>query len=65
MEERIIKLESIVSMQDETINKLNEELFRQQQDAVRLRLRLEALEEKVAELDSPDEIAGNERPPHY
>ena len=65
MEERIIKLESLAAMQDETIGKLNEEIFRQQQDIARVQRRIDALEEKIADLDQSGEIAGNERPPHY
>jgi len=65
MQERIIKLETLAAMQDETIGKLNEEIFRQQQDVARLQRRIDALEEKIAALDQSGEIAGNERPPHY
>lgn len=65
MQERIIKLETLAAMQDETIEKLNGELFRQQQDVARLQRRIDALEEKIADLDPSGEIAGNERPPHY
>ena len=65
MEERIIQLETLSAMQDETIRQLNEEIFQQQQDLTKLRARLELLEKKVAELDEPGQIAGNERPPHY
>ena len=65
MQERIIKLETLAAMQDETIEKLNGELFRQQQDVAGLQRRIDALEEKIADLDQSGEIAGNERPPHY
>ncbi|QBG48369.1 SlyX family protein [Verrucomicrobia bacterium S94] len=65
MEERIIQLESLVAMQDKTIESLNEEIYRQQQDILHLRKRLERLEEKILQLQHPDEIAENERPPHY
>ena len=65
MEERIIKLETLSVMQDETVVTLNQELFRQQQDIVRLQRRIDALEKKLAEHEQPDEIAGNEKPPHY
>ncbi len=65
MEERIIKLESLAALQDETIGKLNVELFRQQQDIARLQRRIEAIEQKMAELGGPEPVAGNERPPHY
>ena len=65
MNERIIKLESLAAMQDETIDKLNKELYRQQQDFARLQQRIEILEQKMTEFGEPDSIAGNERPPHY
>lgn len=65
MEERIIQLETLSALQDETIATLNQELFRQQQDTLRLTRRLEALENKLAEFDQPNEIGGNEKPPHY
>ncbi|MEN7972705.1 MAG: SlyX family protein [Verrucomicrobiota bacterium] len=65
MEERIIKLETLAAMQDGTIEKLNEELFRQQQDIARLQRHIDTIKKKVAELNEPDPIAGNERPPHY
>ena len=61
----MIQLETLSAMQDETIRQLNEELFRQQQDMAKLRARIERLEKKIAELDDPEPIAGNERPPHY
>ena len=65
MEKRIIELESLAALQDETIDRLNKELYRQQQDLARLQQRLDTLERKVAELEQPDPVAGNERPPHY
>lgn len=65
MEERIIQLESMSAMQDETIRSLNEEVFRQQQDISKLRNQLEILEKKILELGDQDQIGGNERPPHY
>lgn len=65
MEERIIKLETLSALQDDTIATLNQEIFRQQQDILQLTRRIGALEEKLAEFDQPDEIGGNEKPPHY
>ncbi|MDZ8118089.1 SlyX family protein [Pontiella agarivorans] len=65
MEERIIQLETLAAMQDKTIESLNEEIYRQQQDIARLTKRLERMEEKILQLQHPNEIAGNERPPHY
>ena len=65
MEERIIQLETVSAMQDEAIASLNIEIFRQQQDAVQLRQKLELLEQKLVDMNDPEEISGNERPPHY
>ena len=65
MEERIIQLETLSALQDETIKSLNQEIFRQQQEASMLRKRLDTLESKVAEMQHPQEIGSSERPPHY
>ena len=65
MEERIIQLETLSALQDETIATLNHELFRQQQDILQLKRRVESLEQKLAEFTPGDEIGGNEKPPHY
>ena len=65
MQKRIIQLETLSAMQDETIRKLNEEIFRQQQDITRLQRRIEAIEQKMADLADPEPVGGNERPPHY
>jgi len=65
MEERLIKLETISALQDETISKLNGEIFQQQQDIARLRRRIGELERRLNELAEPGEIGGNEKPPHY
>jgi len=65
MEERIIQLETLSAMQDATIAGLNQEIFLQQQDLQKLKLRIEVLEQKLTDLVPPDEIGGNEKPPHY
>ena len=65
MEERINQLEALAALQDETIAALNAELFRQQRDMAGLQHRIEALEKKMKQLAPADEIAGNERPPHW
>jgi uncharacterized coiled-coil protein SlyX len=65
MEDRIIQLETLITLQDETIRSLNEEVFRQQKDITNLTERLIILEEKIRELQQEDPVAGNERPPHY
>jgi len=65
MEERVDQLESLMALQDDTIAALNTEVFRQQQDIAVLQRRITALEKKLEELEEPDEIAGNEKPPHW
>ncbi len=65
MEERIHKLESLITLQDNTIMELNAEVFRQQKDIVRLQNRLEVLAKKIEQLEGPNDIAGNEKPPHW
>ena len=65
MEKRINQLEALSALQDETLTALNQEVFRQQQDIVRLQRRVDTLEKKLAEFDQADEIGGNEKPPHY
>lgn len=65
MEERIIKLETLSAMQDETIASLNQEIFQQQQDLLNLRQRIDLLEQKLSPFVPGDEIGGNEKPPHY
>jgi uncharacterized coiled-coil protein SlyX len=65
MQERIIKLETLAAMQDETLGKLNEELFRQQQDITRLTRHIETLRQRITEIGDPDPVGGSERPPHY
>ncbi|MEI6891634.1 MAG: SlyX family protein [Pontiella sp.] len=65
MKERIIQLETLSALQDQTIQSLNEEIYRQQQDVSRLQEQLDALEKKILEIGDADQIAGIERPPHY
>jgi uncharacterized coiled-coil protein SlyX len=65
MEERIIKLESLFALQDETLAGLNAEVYRQQRDIAQLTERLQALEKKLAELQEPERIAEQEKPPHW
>lgn len=65
MEKRIIQLETLSALQDETIARLNEEIYRQQQDIGRVQRRLKLIEEKLAALPEPGGTGGNERPPHY
>ena len=65
MDKRIIQLESISASQDRLLRDLNEELFRQQRDMARLEARIGKLEQRIAELENPGEVAGGERPPHW
>ena len=57
MEDRIIQLETLSAMQDETIRQLNEEIYQQQRDIAGMRERLAKLEAKLAEMAAGEEIA--------
>ena len=65
MEQRLNQLESLTALQENTVAQLNEEVFRQQQDIMRLLRRIEALEKRLEEMEQPGEVAGNEKPPHW
>ncbi len=65
MEERINQLEALSALQDDAIQNLHQELFRQQQELTQLRQHVALLQQKLARLQEPDPIAGNERPPHW
>jgi uncharacterized coiled-coil protein SlyX len=65
MEDRISKLESLLTMQDRAITELNTEMYRQQQDLTRFRQRIELLEARLKRLEEGEEIGGNDKPPHW
>ena len=68
-ESRLDELESRQAFQDDLIESLNQIVARQDQELVRLKLRVKALSEKLNELaDSaalPGASSGHETPPHY
>jgi len=65
MDDRLTKLEMLFSEQGKMLEDLSAELFRQQQDATRLKLQIKQLEEKLAAVSEPNNLGGDERPPHY
>lgn len=65
MEERIVNLEMLVAMQDETLGDLSKELYRQQQEVQRMALQIKLLEQKLQEQKEAPQIGENEKPPHY
>ena len=69
MQDEIIELQSKLSFQEQTINELNNALVSQQQQIDRLQLKIQLLQDSLAEVD---EQAGSstgqgqhEKPPHY
>ncbi len=69
MQDEIIELQSKLSFQEQTINELNNALVSQQQQIDRLELKIQLLEDSLAEVE---EQAGpltgqgqQEKPPHY
>lgn len=65
MEARIIQLETLAALQDQTLANLSQELFGQQQEIARLRRCIQRLEERLAEREAPGGSAANEKPPHW
>jgi SlyX protein len=67
MEERIERLESLLALQDRTMENLSNTLFEQQQQIATLEKALERLAGKLREMDaSIDQSGGQETPPpHY
>lgn len=67
MEERIERLENLVTLQDRTIEKLSDTLFEQQKQINDQQRLIERLAGKLRELDqSLDQGSGPEAPPpHY
>jgi len=65
MQERVTKLETLFALQDQTLTELHQELFKQQQEITHLKQQILLLSEKLALLEPSEEIAGNEKPPHY
>ena len=66
MEQRMIRLESTFAYQDERIRKLEEVVSQQQLELHELRQALELLSKKVQASQGPDPNPANEPPPpHY
>jgi SlyX protein len=67
MEKRVERLESLVALQDRTIENLSDRLFEQQQQIRGLEKIVERLAGKVRELDADMEQSGglDVPPPHY
>ncbi len=65
MEARIIQLETLAALQDQTLANLSQELFRQQREIDQLRRSIQLLEQRLAEQKAPDATDPNERPPHW
>mgnify|MGYP004008620457 CR=1 FL=1 len=60
-ETRLIRLESLISMQDDMIETLNEVITRQHMDIQALQRELKNMQETIEQ----DPIDMNQRPPHY
>ncbi|BCS88861.1 SlyX family protein [Pseudodesulfovibrio sediminis] len=67
MEERLERLESLVALQDRTMEKLNDQLIEQQQQISDLEQLVIRLAGKIRELDADMEQSGavDVPPPHY
>ncbi|HKI80278.1 MAG TPA: SlyX family protein [Pseudodesulfovibrio sp.] len=67
MEDRIERLESLVALQDRTMEKLNDQIFDQQKQIEDLRRMVERLAKKVRAMDEELDNSGpaDVPPPHY
>jgi len=68
MEERIERLENLVSLQDRTIEKLSDTIYEQEKQIADLQRMLERLAGRLRALDDAvDQMGGHENtpPPHY
>ncbi|WP_285907454.1 SlyX family protein [Pseudodesulfovibrio pelocollis] len=67
MEARIERLESLVALQDQTIEKLSDEIYEQQRQLADLARQVERLAGKLREMDDVLGQAGgtDAPPPHY
>lgn len=67
MEDRVERLENLVTLQDRTIEKLSDTIFEQQQQITDLQRLVERLAGKVRDLDDAMEQTGpvDMPPPHY
>ncbi|NDV18238.1 SlyX protein [Pseudodesulfovibrio sp. JC047] len=67
MENRIERLESLVALQDRSMEKLSDRLFEQQQQITDLEKLVRRLAGKVREIDADMEHSGglDVPPPHY
>lgn len=66
-EQRLVDIETRLAFQEDTIDRLNEVIYRQQELIDRLIARCEMLGTRVKELAEklPEDGDGEERPPHY
>jgi SlyX protein len=67
-EERLVEIETKIAFQEQTIEDLNDVLYKQQQEIERLGSICDALVKRVKELSefpSGIDAPANEKPPHY
>jgi len=60
-EERLIRIETQLAFQEQTIKDLNDVLYAQQLEIDRLTKRIEELAKSLPPMEEP----ANEKPPHY
>jgi len=67
MEDRIERLESLLAIQDRTVEKLSDSIFEQQQQIANLEKQMERLANKIREMDAHMDQSGafDAPPPHY
>ena len=67
-EERLVKIETKIAFQEQTIKKLNDEIYEQQQEILRITSICDILMNQMKEFSEfipGSDAPGNEKPPHY
>ena len=65
--DRLVEIETRLAFQEDTLQQLNDVIFRQQNQIDRLAAGIEALRGQLGEIAAklPDEEGEDEKPPHY
>lgn len=63
MDTRIERLETLLTMQDDTITRLSAELYAQQKEIVRMQRMIEGINDRLCAMEAGE--SDNARPPHY
>ena len=64
-DDKLINLESKLAYQEDHIQRLNESHYAMQKQIDQLELTCQILKDKLKDVQTPNEIISDEKPPHY